>query len=49
MDATDYVLQRFRKDELQVMDAAIPRAARGVELWIRDGIDAAMNATNPEA
>lgn len=49
MDSADYVLQRFQKDELAVIDQAIPRAAKGVELWIRDGVDSAMNATNPAA
>jgi PTH1 family peptidyl-tRNA hydrolase len=49
MDSADYVLQRFRADERTVIDAAIPRAAKGVELWVREGIDAAMNATNRSA
>jgi len=49
MDSADYVLSRFRKDELDVIDACIMRAANGVEIWIRDGIDAAMNQVNGEA
>jgi PTH1 family peptidyl-tRNA hydrolase len=46
MDSADYVLSRFRKEELDVVDQAVTRAANGVEIWIRDGIAAAMNQTN---
>ena len=46
MDATTYVLTKFRKDELPEIDSSVRRAATGVELWIRDGISAAMNAVN---
>ena len=46
MDATNYVLTRFRKDELSEVDSSVRRAATGVELWIRDGISAAMNTVN---
>lgn len=46
MDPAAYVLQKFRKDELAEMDAAIRSAASGVELWIRNGIEAAMNSIN---
>lgn len=47
-DAADYVLSRFRKDELEVMDSAISRAALAVEVWVRDGISVAMNQFNGE-
>ena len=46
MDASAYVLSRFRKDELSEIDAAIRGAAAGVELWIKDGISAATNVVN---
>jgi len=46
MDSADYVLSRFRKDELPIIDQAVLRAANGVETWIREGIDAAMNQIN---
>lgn len=46
MDAADYVLGRFRKDELELMDAAIVRAASAVETWATSGIEAAMNKYN---
>lgn len=45
-DAADYVLSRFRKDELDSMGVAIQEAADAVELWCRVGIDACMNKIN---
>lgn len=45
-DAADYVLSRFRKDELDQMDGAIVRAASAVEVWARDGLSNAMNQFN---
>lgn len=49
MDAADYVLGRFRKDELDVIDGAISRAATAVEVWSTEGIAAAMNKFNGDA
>jgi PTH1 family peptidyl-tRNA hydrolase len=49
MDTANFVLSRFRKDELPEIDAAIRKAADGVELWIQNGISAAMNALNAPA
>ena len=46
MDAATYVLTKFRKDELTVVDSSVRGAATGVELWIREGINAAMNVVN---
>lgn len=46
MDAADYVLGKFRKDELPTIDTSIREAARGVEIWIDQGIAAAMNSIN---
>ncbi len=45
-DPADYVLGRFRKDELEIYDAAISRAATAVEVWSSDGIAVAMNRFN---
>ncbi len=47
-DAADYVLSRFRGEELEQMDGAISRAASAVDVWVRDGISAAMNQFNGE-
>jgi PTH1 family peptidyl-tRNA hydrolase len=46
MDATDFVLSKFKRSEKGTMDDAIVRAAEGVELWIRSGIGPAMNRIN---
>ena len=46
MDAADYVLGRFRNDEQELIDRAVQAAADGVETWIREGIEAAMNRYN---
>jgi len=48
MDPADYVLGRFRKEELDRIDAAIPRAANAVETWVSEGAEAAMNKYNGE-
>ncbi|MFZ4596840.1 MAG: aminoacyl-tRNA hydrolase [Verrucomicrobiaceae bacterium] len=46
MDAADYVLTKFRKDELTEVDSSVRSAATGVELWIQEGIATAMNVVN---
>lgn len=48
METVDYVLSRFRKEELNVMDDAIRRAASAVETWATGGIELAMNKYNGE-
>lgn len=49
-DATDYVLQRFSRSEREKIDVAVVRAADGVEQWVREGLNGAMNKVNaPEA
>ena len=46
MDAVTFVLAKFRKDELADVDVAVRGAATGVEIWIREGVSAAMNVVN---
>jgi PTH1 family peptidyl-tRNA hydrolase len=46
MDAAAYVLARFRSEELPVIDAAVRRAADGIERWAAEGLSAAMNWIN---
>mgnify|MGYP002625764261 CR=1 FL=1 len=48
-EAADYVLQRFTRAEQEQIEPAIEAAAGGVELWVREGVDAAMNAINGSA
>jgi PTH1 family peptidyl-tRNA hydrolase len=46
MDSSAYVLGKFTADEAREMEFAVPAAADGVERWVRDGLDAAMNLVN---
>lgn len=43
---SSYVLGRFREDERGAMEEAIDRACEASALWVREGIDAAMNTFN---
>lgn len=50
-DLKDFVLTGYRRDELAPMFDALKRAARGVDLIVREGVDRAMreiNTRNPE-
>jgi peptidyl-tRNA hydrolase, PTH1 family len=46
MDARDYVLSRFNKTERRTMEDTLVNAANGIETWVQDSIDAAMNQYN---
>jgi peptidyl-tRNA hydrolase, PTH1 family len=46
MQATDYVLGKFRADEREPIEHAIVTAGDAVEVWIKEGIGAAMNQFN---
>ena len=45
-DLVDYVLGHFPKEEREVMEESVVRAADAVEMMITDGTDAAMNQYN---
>lgn len=45
-DLSDFVLGRFGKSELAVVDELLPKLSDAIEIWIRDGVIAAMNAHN---
>ncbi len=45
-DLADFVLGRFTKDEIPVMEEAIIKASKAVEEIIRNGAEAAMNKYN---
>lgn len=47
MTASDYVLQQFPDEDRQLIDVCIQEAVDGLELWIRSGVDQAMNLMNP--
>ncbi|MBK9233036.1 MAG: aminoacyl-tRNA hydrolase [Anaerolineae bacterium] len=46
MDPAAYVLQDFSSDQEIEMAFCRPRAADGIEIWLREGIVAAMNKYN---
>lgn len=46
MDPADYVLAKFRSEEREIMDLAVKSAADGVESWIEEGCEKAMNKVN---
>ncbi|HEV8339349.1 MAG TPA: aminoacyl-tRNA hydrolase [bacterium] len=46
VDPAEYVLSRFSPAEVPAVEAAVERGADAVELFIRRGIEAAMNAFN---
>ena len=49
MDPVSYVLQPFKGDDLILADELASRAADAVEVWLSDGIEAAMTRFNGEA
>jgi len=46
MDAADYVLSRFRPDEMETVARAVERAAQAVEDWVRHGLTYVMDRYN---
>lgn len=46
MEAADYVLHDFPKDERPVMEQVIADAAEAARLFVREGLDKAMNTYN---
>lgn len=45
-DSIDHVLSPFTSDELRDVPAIIAAAADGVDVWLNDGLDAAMRFAN---
>lgn len=45
-DLADFVLDRFGRDEAEVVRDALPRLVDAVECWVHDGTAAAMNRFN---
>lgn len=46
MTAADYVLQNFSKADQEIIDPTIDRAVEAIKVFIRDGLDTAMNQFN---
>jgi peptidyl-tRNA hydrolase, PTH1 family len=49
MDASDFVLSRFRSSERPLIDDALILAAQAVAVWVTQGLPAAMNRFNGPA
>ena len=47
MAASDYVLQQFSDADRQLVDVCIQESVDGLEHWVKDGIEKAMNLLNP--
>jgi len=47
MDASDFVLSRFRADEQDAITSTVVEAGDGAMLWAEHGPEAAMNRLNP--
>lgn len=45
-DLVHFVLGRFAKSELPLMENAVTEAARGIDFFVKDGVDLAMNQVN---
>jgi peptidyl-tRNA hydrolase, PTH1 family len=43
----DYVLGKFSKEDIPVMEQAVARAVEAVVVWAREGIQVCMNRYNP--
>ena len=45
-DLVHFVLGRFAKSELPLIENAVTEAARGIDFFVKDGVDLAMNQVN---
>jgi PTH1 family peptidyl-tRNA hydrolase len=48
MEATDYVLKDFTRDEAELLPTVLERASQAVLAFVRDGITSAMNQFNAQ-
>jgi PTH1 family peptidyl-tRNA hydrolase len=44
----DHVLGRFTPEERTDIQDAIRRSVEGIEVWLSEGLEAAMNRINPK-
>jgi PTH1 family peptidyl-tRNA hydrolase len=49
MDPVDYVLQPFSRDEMDIIEEARQRAVEAIQVFLKDGMAAAMNVFNVTA
>lgn len=45
-DSVTFVLSPFRRNEIAPVEEAVATAARACAVWVRDGVEACMNAYN---
>jgi peptidyl-tRNA hydrolase, PTH1 family len=45
-DPADFVLGKFTKDEIPIINESIRRSADAVAIWVRDGVQSCMNQFN---
>lgn len=45
-DPADFVLSKFTKDEIPIINESIRRSAEAVAVWVRDGVQTCMNQFN---
>lgn len=46
-DLADYVLSKFSEDDLPLINMGIDKSIEGVEIFLEDNLDTAMNKMNP--
>ncbi|WP_237225773.1 aminoacyl-tRNA hydrolase [Rubinisphaera sp. JC750] len=49
MDVSTFVLKRFLAEERETMDLTVRDAVDAVEMWLREGVTAAMNKVNTKS
>jgi PTH1 family peptidyl-tRNA hydrolase len=49
MDVSSFVLQKFTDDERREVDVSLQDALAGLDLWVSQGLEAAMNEVNRPA
>jgi PTH1 family peptidyl-tRNA hydrolase len=45
-DSVNFVLSKFTKKELSILEDLLPEAYNGIKVWLASGLDAAMNQYN---
>jgi len=48
MDPANYVLQKFSKDEIELVNIVLEQAVEGIQVFIREGIELAMTRFNTQ-
>jgi len=46
LDLSEYVLENFTREELRILSSVFPMAIEAVKVWLKEGIEVAMNRFN---